>query len=413
MPYPSKVVIVGAGPYGLSVAAHLRAAGVNSQIFGKPMFTWREQMPKGMMLKSDGFASDLSTPESVFTLRHYCAEQGIEYDDTRVPVKIGTFISYGMAFQKRMVPELDTRLVTHLEEAECGFKLELEDGETVYASHVVLAVGISHFAYIPPVFRGLGTELVTHSSQHSDPELLRGRRVAVIGAGASALDLAGLLKDGGADVSVMARRGAVRFHDKPSPKLPSLWKRVRTPRTGIGPGWKSRFFTDFPALFHKLPEETRLRIVKRYLGPSAGWTVKEKIVGRVPVHTGLTPVSATGRHGGVELIFRDQSGKKVEHTADHAITATGYRVDVHRLEFLDTALLEKLKTVENAPVLSDKFESSVPGLYFVGVSSAFSFGPVMRFAFGARYTALRITRRLEKLSARQPVPEMSEAVVSR
>ncbi|MBV8115460.1 MAG: NAD(P)/FAD-dependent oxidoreductase, partial [Silvibacterium sp.] len=249
MSYRSKVVIVGAGPYGLSIAAHLRAAGVKFQIFGKPMYTWREQMPKGMLLKSDGFASDLSTPESIYTLRHHCAEQGIEYDDTRVPVKLNTFISYGLAFQKRMVPELDTRLVTQIEEADCGFRLRLEEGETVYASHVVLAVGISHFAYTPPMFLGLGPEFVTHSSQHSDPALLQGRTVGVIGAGASALDLAGLLKDAGVDVSVMARRAAVRFHDHPSPKPPSLWRRLRSPRTGIGPGWKSRFFTDFPALF--------------------------------------------------------------------------------------------------------------------------------------------------------------------
>jgi cation diffusion facilitator CzcD-associated flavoprotein CzcO len=412
MSYPSKVVIVGAGPYGLSVAAHLRAAGVQFRIFGKPMYTWREQMPKGMLLKSDGFASDLSTPESIYTLRHYCAEQGIEYDNTRVPVKLDTFVSYGLAFQKRMVPELDTRLVTEIEEADCGFRLRLEDGETEYANHVVLAVGISHFAYTPPMFRGLGPEFVTHSSQHSNPTLLQGRTVGVIGAGASALDLAGLLKDGGADVSVMARRAAVRFHSRPNPKLPSLWKRLRSPRTGIGPGWKSRFFTDFPALFHRLPENMRLRIVKRYLGPSAGWTVKEKIVGRVPVHTGLTPVRAAVRDGRVQLVFTDQSGKNVEHTVDQIITATGYRVDVNRLTFLDPALLGKIKTLENAPVLSVNFESSVPGLYFVGVASAFSFGPVMRFAFGSRYTALRITRRLAKVSARQPVPELTEALIS-
>ncbi|MBV8671831.1 MAG: NAD(P)/FAD-dependent oxidoreductase [Acidobacteriaceae bacterium] len=411
MSYPSKIVIVGAGPYGLSIAAHLRAAGVNFQIFGKPMYTWREQMPKGMLLKSDGFASDLSTPESVYTLRHYCAEKGIEYDDTRVPVRLDTFVSYGMAFQKRMVPELDTRLVSRIEEADCGFKVTLEDGETVYASHVVLAVGISHFPYVPAVFRGLGPKFVTHSSQHSEPVLLRGRTVGVVGAGASALDLAGLLKDAGADVSVMARRTAVRFHNPPSPNRPSLWKRLRSPRTGIGPGWKSRFFTDFPALFHKLPEDLRVRIVKHYLGPSAGWTVKEKILGRVPVHTGLTPVRVAVRDERIDLVFTDESGKTVKHTVDQVIAATGYRVDIHRLEFLDPALLEKIQTIENAPVLSVNFESSVPGLFFVGVSSAFSFGPVMRFAYGARYTAIRLTRRLAKLSARQPVPELSEAVM--
>ena len=398
MSYPSKIVIVGAGPYGLSIAAHLLAAGVNFRIFGRPMCSWREQMPRGMLLKSDGFASNLSTPESIFTLRHYCAEQGIEYDDTRIPVRLDTFVSYGLAFQKRQVSELDTRLVTHIGEADCGFKLRLEDGASVYATHVVLAVGISHFAYTPPLFQGLGPEFVTHSSQHSDPTQLRGRTVAVIGAGASALDLAGLLKDAGSDVSVMARRAAVKFHDPPNAKLPSLWRRLRSPRTGIGPGWKSRFFTDYPALFHRLPEDLRLRIVKRYLGPSAGWTVKEKIVGRVPVYTGLNPVRAAVRDGRVHLLFVDRSGKNVEHIVDQVITATGYRVDVQRLKFFDPALLKRIKTVEDAPVLSVNFESSVPGLYFVGVASAFSFGPVMRFAFGARYTAMRITRRLAKLS---------------
>jgi thioredoxin reductase len=402
------VIIVGAGPYGLSVAAHLRAHGVNFQIFGKPMYSWREQMPKGMLLKSDGFASDISTPASTFTLKHYCAQEGIEYDDTRIPVKINTFISYGLTFQKRLVPELDTRLVVQIEEADCGFKVELEDGETVYASHVVLAVGITHFAYTPELFRGLGREFVTHSSEHSDPQRLRGRRVGIIGAGASALDLAGLLKDAGADVSVLARRAAVKFHDAPGAKRPSLWKRLRSPRTGVGPGWKSKLVTDFPGLFYFLPENFRLRVVKRYLGPSAGWTVKERIVGRVPVHTGLTPQSAQIRDRQVHLTFRDTNGKQVEHDFHQVITATGYRVDVRRLRFLDSSLIARLKTIENAPVLSPNFESSVPGLYFVGVASAFSFGPVMRFAFGSRYAAIRLTRHLAKLSAKQPVPEYSE-----
>lgn len=412
MPYPSKVVIVGAGPYGLSVAAHLRACGVNFQIFGKPMYTWREQMPKGMVLKSDGFASDLSTPESTFTLKHYCSQEGIEYDDTRVPVKLDTFISYGLTFQKRLVPELDTRLVTLIEEADCGFKLQLEDGETVYASHVVLAVGISHFSYMPEVFRGLSKEFVTHSSEHSDPSLQSGRTVGVIGAGASALDLAGLLKDAGANVSVLARRSAVKFHDPPSPTKPSLWKRLRAPQTGVGPGWKSKLATDYPGIFHYLPENFRLKVVKRYLGPSAGWTVKERIVGRVPVHTGLTPRGTRIKGGRVQVEFTDASGKIVQHEFDQIITATGYRVDMRRLRFLDSSLLAKLKTTENAPVLSLNFESSVPGLFFVGVASAFSFGPVMRFAFGSRYTAIQLTKHLAKLRAHQPVPqsEYSEAV---
>jgi thioredoxin reductase len=410
MLYPTRVAIVGAGPYALSIATHLRSRGVNFRIFGKPMYTWQEQMPKGMLLKSDGFASNISDPDSEFTLEKFCSLQNIPYDHTRIPVGLDTFIAYGSAFQQRMVPELDDRLVTSVEQDDCGFRLQLEDGQTVYASHVVLSVGISHFSYIPDCLSHLGPEFVTHSSAHNDPTKMKGRNVAVIGAGASALDLAGLLKDADADVTVIARRSAVRFHNPPDPKPDSLWKKIRHPRSGIGPGWKSRFFTDTPGLFHLLPEDMRLRIVKRYLGPSAGWTVKERIVGRVPVKLGLTPRKAELRDGKIHLELTDKDGNTVEHVADHVIAATGYRVDLNRLTFLHPGLAAKLNTVEDAPVLSLNFESSVPGLYFVGVASAFSFGPVMRFAFGARYTAFRITRHLARTSARQPVPEATEAV---
>ena len=58
-----QTAIIGAGPYGLSLAAHLAAAGADFRIFGKPLTSWRDHMPKGMMLKSDGFASNLSAPD--------------------------------------------------------------------------------------------------------------------------------------------------------------------------------------------------------------------------------------------------------------------------------------------------------------------------------------------------------------
>src|ERR1051325_8965346 len=81
-----EIVIVGAGPYGLSISAHLRALGVSFRIFGSPMNTWRDHMPKGMFLKSDGFASNISDPEREFPLKEFCRQKGILYDDTRIPV---------------------------------------------------------------------------------------------------------------------------------------------------------------------------------------------------------------------------------------------------------------------------------------------------------------------------------------
>src|SRR5215470_4561146 len=144
----TEVAIIGAGPYGLSLAAHLRAARIPHRIFGSPMDSWRNHMPEGMLLKSDGFASSLSDPQSSFTLAHFCAQQGIEYHPTDVPVRLESFIAYGLAFQKRFAPELETKLVTQLDRVSRGFRLQLEDQEELEARFVAVAVGISYFQYV-------------------------------------------------------------------------------------------------------------------------------------------------------------------------------------------------------------------------------------------------------------------------
>src|SRR5271170_4206657 len=132
-----NTAIIGAGPYGLSVAAHFRRRGIPFRIFGRPMDSWVAHMPRGMMLKSDGFASDIYDPESEFTLRQFCSEQGIEYADTGVPVRLETFTAYGIAFRDRMVPELEDKQVVNVDRVDGGFRLQLEDGETLQSQTVV------------------------------------------------------------------------------------------------------------------------------------------------------------------------------------------------------------------------------------------------------------------------------------
>src|SRR5277367_2260768 len=105
-------VIVGAGPYGLSIAAHLRRSGVSFRIFGRPMDSWRDHMPKGMMLKSDGFASNLYAPNDEFTLQEFCAQLGISYHHTEIPVGLDTFSAYGVAFRERLVPSWKRKMLS-------------------------------------------------------------------------------------------------------------------------------------------------------------------------------------------------------------------------------------------------------------------------------------------------------------
>jgi thioredoxin reductase len=396
-----NTAIIGAGPYGLSVAAHLRRNGVPFRIFGRPMDSWLAHMPKGMMLKSDGFASNIYDPENAFTLGQFCAERGIEYADTGVPVRLETFSAYGLAFRDRMVPELENKLITNVSRLSGGFVLQLEDGETVHARSVVLAVGITHFDYVPENLAHLPEEFLTHSARHREVAPFRGRNVVVIGGGSSALDLAGLLHEAGAHVELVSRRQELKFHSQPTGKPRSGWQQIRHPQSGLGPGMRSRFFADLPMAFYYLPERLRVEAVRRTLGPSGGWFIRDKVIGKVPLHLGCTPQRAKIQNGNVHLTVSAADGSEREIVTEHVIAATGYQVDLERLKFLDPEIRSKLKALNGAPVLSSNFESSMPGLYFAGVAAANSFGPVMRFAFGAGFAARTLARTLTKSLSRE------------
>ena len=404
-----QVAIIGAGPYGLSIAAHLKAAGVDFRIFGSPMNTWMTQMPRGMHLKSEGMASSLYDPTSSFTLEHYCKEQGLPYADHGLPVPLETFVAYGLEFQKRFVPELEDKVVVSLTRSDKGFQIGLEDGEVIAAQKVVVAVGISHFGHVPPSLSALPEGLVSHSSEHSGLEEFKGRAVAVVGAGASAVDLAALLHEAGASVQLIARKPAIRFHDPPDNKPQGFFQRLSAPSTGIGPGWKLYFCAYMPWAFRLLPEANRLRAVKRILGPAPGWFIRDRVVGRFPFHLESNITQAKAQNGQVSLELTNGSGERKTLLVDHVIAATGYKVDLKRLAFLDSRLESNIRTVGEMPVLSANFESSVAGLYFVGTSAANTFGPLMRFAYGARFAAQQVSSSLASSVSRSPASKTAVA----
>ncbi len=177
-----EVAIVGAGPYGLSLASHLRAAGVSFRQFGQLMNPWRTAMPQGMFLKSQGFASNLSDPRGTHTLEAFCAATGRPYASYGLPVPLDTFVAYGQWFQAELLPDLEQTLVTGISRRDAGYRLELATGETVSARQVVVAAGIEHFPFVPVELAGLPEEIFSHSSRHTDLAACRGRSVIVLGA---------------------------------------------------------------------------------------------------------------------------------------------------------------------------------------------------------------------------------------
>ena len=397
----TDVAVIGAGPYGLSTAAHLRAANVDCRVVGHPMQTWRTQMPKGMCLKSEGFASNLYDPKARLTLGRYCAETGVEYADVGLPVRLDTFIEYGLTFQQRFVPHLEAKTLVRLERDGEGFRLLLDDGDAFKARRVVLAVGITNFRHMPEEVAHLPAELATHAAEHNDPAQFRGREVIVVGAGASATELAVLLHEAGAKVQLVARRPHIEIHTKMRLPRPFL-DRIRAPMTGIGPAWRSVFYTQAPLLFYHLPAEKRLHTVRTYLGPAGSNYIRDRFFGKFPQLSGLASWQARREGDRVRLQLHMRDGSARELSAEHVICATGYKPDLRRLAFLDNPLRAQIRSLEETPLLSTTFESSVPGLYFIGVTAANCFGPVLRFAFGAGFAAPRLARHLIREVRHQP-----------
>lgn len=414
MSSPIDVAILGAGPYGLSLASHLRRQGIELQIFGRPMHSWRAHMPAGMQLKSEGFASNLSDPDASFSLRQFCAERapvhdGAGYADSGWAIPLDCFLAYGLAFQRRFVPEVDERHVQSVAPAGDRFQLDLEDGGRIAARRVFVATGLRDFRVLPPELAGLPDELVYHSADLADPTRFRGRRVVVIGGGSSAVELATLLHEAGAEATLVTRREGVAF--QPPPAERPIWRRALRPLSGIGYGWHSQLIADAPQLFRLLPAQLRKQGVAHYLAPAAGWFVRDRFVGRVAHLAGYRLLSAGRRGTGVELRLRHLQGKETSLACDHVVAATGYRPALGRLAILGDALRARIRQAGGAPLLSASFESSVPGLHFIGPLSADCFGPAMRFVLGARFTALRVSRYAGRSQSRavmtKPAPALA------
>jgi pyridine nucleotide-disulfide oxidoreductase len=392
---------VGAGPYGLAVASHLRAHGIDFRIFGRPMQSWRAHMPSGMQLKSEGFATNLSDPSDSFTLKRFCRDQGLPYEDAGTAVPLSSFLAYGLAFQKRFVPDVEERTGLSIKKSAQGFELVFEDGETLTARRLVLAVGLHPFREVPAELGRLPGELVSHSADHADLEEFRCRDVTVLGGGSSAVELATLLHERGAKVRLVTRRAVLQYQSRPAAR--PLWRRVLRPLSGIGYGWHSLLIAEMPALFHLLLQSLRLRGVSHYLMPAPGWFVRDRFQGIVPHLSEYRLESARAVDGQAELRLRHMNGREISLRTDHVIAATGYRLDLDRLPMLDEGLRHDIRRTGTSPRLSANFESTIPGLYFLGPLSANCFGPAMRFVLGTRFTAAKLGRHLGAILRHPPL----------
>ncbi len=393
------VAIIGAGPYGLSLAAHLRARGVEHRIFGEPMGSWKHNMPPGMLLKSYPWASNLSDPRSEFTAKTFCTEHALPYHDELMPLPLSRYVAYGEAFQARYVPNVERKTLMKLEPGTAGFRAHFNDGETVHARRVVVATGLYPFKHLPPEAARLPADLCSHSAEYGPIRSLQGKAVVVVGAGSSATDIAALLSEQNIPVSLLARAPHLSFASRPRPR--TWFERIAAPMSGIGNGWVMRACAKHPQLIRLLTQDLRIQLANsKAHGPVGSAFMKDRIVEKVPLSLGRSLQGIAIRNGEAELDLIDADNSRQTLRADHVIFATGYKIDINRLRFLDEALMRRIRRIAAAPRLSMHYESSVPGLHFIGPIAANSFGPVCRFVYGAYHPARHLAHHLSAVLPR-------------
>jgi cation diffusion facilitator CzcD-associated flavoprotein CzcO len=379
------VAIIGAGPYGLAAAAYLtQIKGLGVSVFGEPMSFWRTAMPKGMLLRSAWSASNIADPKSELTLDAYKIVSG---NHLCAPVALQRFVDYGLWYQQSAVPNLDRRFVCRIDPQNSAFRLTLSDGTTLTSKRVVVACGTSAFAARPNVFDGVPPSLAAHTSQPHDFTAFAHKYVAVIGGGQSALESAALLHEAGAKVEIFVRRSSIHWlgwKDRLRPFKP-LFSLLYSP-TDVGPAGVSRLVAN-PVLLKQLPRvvQDRMRVIStRPAG--AHWLVQRLQNVLVTTQTLVTRAVPVGDR--LKLTLNDQSTRIV----DYILLGTGYRVDVQRYSFVSSAIVEQLSLSGGYPQLGRAFESSVPGLHFLGAPAAWSYGPLMNFVSGTKFAAANLAR---------------------
>lgn len=396
------VVVIGAGPYGLATTAHMRARGIDVHLIGREMEFWARQMPLGMLLRSGRTSSSISDPTGALSLDAYEAATGRDLGER---VRLEDFVEYGRWFQVRVAPDLDRRRVRAARRDGDGFRVLFEDGDDVGCHRLVIATGLEPFAHRPPQLASLTAPLVRHSSELRELDAFAGVRTAVLGGGQSAIELGALLHEAGSEVEIITRAPQIRWLGR------SHWlhQRSRTVQrilyapTDVGPAGLS-WVVATPDLFRRLPPRLGEPIAYRCIRPAASGWLADRTAG-VIFTTGRSVSSAAPSNGGVKLALDDGTTRKV----DRLVLATGYRVRLDRYSLLAQDLLAAVRVVDGAPRLRAGFESSVPGLHFVGAFAAPTFGPVMRFVSGTPFTGRALTARVAGASApsyrsAQPAP---------
>ncbi|WP_066363311.1 NAD(P)-binding domain-containing protein [Neobacillus drentensis] len=367
------VIIIGSGPFGISLAAHAVSNNLKYKLFGYPMDFWSNQMPQEMFIRTPQDFVSFSDSNDRLTIHQFSEETGTEL---MTPLPRPIFVEYANWFAQKAGIEFTPELITQVTYKNGVYEAVSQTGERHLAKNVIVATGVEHYKYLPNFLKEFSPNLVSHTSGYTNFSQFKGKKVVVLGSGQSAWEAAGLLHRDGADVELIYRKQGPNY---------------------AGSRENEIALRDLGDIFYKLPSEEK----KEEWGQSPGsiaYFLK-------PYVEGLVPQNKEVEIEKIEQINEDEIrlvlSNGTEKIVNHIIAATGFHINVDKVPFFDQELLSTIEREEDYsqfPKLNVSFESSLPGLYFAGPLSSHSHGPTFRFILGLKKTAFSIIPSIVKKS---------------
>ncbi|HWF90582.1 MAG TPA: NAD(P)-binding domain-containing protein [Pyrinomonadaceae bacterium] len=369
--HETDLLVIGAGPFGLAVAAQASHVSIEHLVVGRPMEFWRKSMPAGMYLRS---ACDWHLdPAGIHTIEKFLEERGQTAKDVE-PLSLEFYLSYAEWFQKQKRITTLPLQIERLEVADDGFTAITAAGDTIHARNVVIAPGFTHFTNIPAELKSrLPAGRFIHTCDFVDFSAARDRRYLIIGGRQSAFEWAALLVEAGARAVYITHR-----HDSPAfAEADWSWVSPLVDAIGDDPNWFRRLSqAEKDDVNHRLWAEGRLKVEP--------WLEARLNNDRVRVLPRTEVVECVENDG--ELRTTLSNGETI--TCDQIILATGYKVDITRLPILAAGnILDPLDTRNGFPVLDDHFQTSIKGLFITSMPATQDFGPFFGFTIAVRVSA--------------------------
>jgi len=359
---PVDLAIIGAGPAGLSLAAWAQESGISYQVFGEPLSFWKRHIPP-LCLRSPPVATNLSSPRPGHTYLDFARDHGIE-DGPQI--EMSDFIGYATEFCDTHGIRTSHGFIQTIQYRDNCWGLKYGE-ETLLAKNVAIAIGLNGSQRNPGLPDAM-SPMWNYVGNIHDYGRFKGQRVAVVGGGQSGVEAALLAAGAGADVHLAIREDGVKFRSLHAP----------------GEWFYRNLFKHSRLLMPLLPGFAQDRLLAYLLEGTAEPALKDRLEqGDITLHTNAS-IAPIETHSATFVIRRPC---KEPVDVDYVIVAAGFNYDIRKMKmFVDLPILER----GGLPILNRYAMSSMPNLYFTGMSALRLVGPQCQFVSGSGVMSPRI-----------------------